>query len=150
MREENIEELVRDAVFLQQSAWPQIRFTVELPPRPVRLACDGPKVSQALTNLLQNSINALSEGASSAAWTIVVRVRRTDATMQFEIEDNGQGFPSDSERLFEPYVTTRAKGTGLGLAIVKKIMEEHGGSVELLAGETGGALVRLNFPVRVG
>ena len=65
MREENIEELVRDAVFLQQSAWPQIRFTVELPPRPVRLACDGPKVSQALTNLLQNSINALSEGASS-------------------------------------------------------------------------------------
>ena len=49
----------------------------------------------------------------------------------------GQGFPADGERLFEPYVTTRAKGTGLGLAIVKKIMEEHGGTVELLAGEAG-------------
>ncbi len=150
MREENIEELVRDAVFLQQAAWPQIRFSVELPPRPVRLACDGPKVSQALTNLLQNSINALSEGSSPTPWSIAVRVRRTDVGMQFEIEDNGQGFPSDRERLFEPYVTTRAKGTGLGLAIVKKIMEEHGGSVELLAGEAGGALVRLNFPARSG
>ena len=68
--------------------------------------------------------------------------------MLIEVEDNGPGFPSDRERLFEPYVTTRAKGTGLGLAIVKKIMEEHGGSVELLAGEAGGALVRLDFPAR--
>ncbi len=150
MREENIEELVRDAVFLQQSAWPQISFDVELPPRPVRFACDGPKVSQALTNLLQNSINALSEGASPAPWKIAVRVRRNESAMLFEVEDNGQGFPSDRERLFEPYVTTRVKGTGLGLAIVKKIMEEHGGSVELLAGETGGALVRLSFPARSG
>jgi two-component system nitrogen regulation sensor histidine kinase NtrY len=107
-------------------------------------------VSQALTNLLQNSINALSEGATPAPWKIAVRVRRSDSSMLFEIEDNGQGFPSDRERLFEPYVTTRVKGTGLGLAIVKKIMEEHGGSVELLAGETGGALVRLNFPARIG
>ena len=59
-----MDELVRDAVVLQQPAWPQIRFTVDLPAeRPVPLACDGPKVSQALTNLLQNSINAVSEGS---------------------------------------------------------------------------------------
>ena len=78
----------------------------------------------------------------------MVRVREHDANVQLEVEDNGQGFPEDGERLFEPYVTTRAKGTGLGLAIVKKIMEEHGGTVELLAGEAGGALVRLGFPIR--
>ena len=65
------------------------------------------------------------------------RARRDDTDVQIEVEDNGPGFPADRERLFEPYVTTRAKGTGLGLAIVKKIMEEHGGSVELLAGEAG-------------
>ena len=73
---------------------------------------------------------------------------RAETAVLIEVEDNGPGFPSDRERLFEPYVTTRAKGTGLGLAIVKKIMEEHGGSVELLAGEAGGALVRLDFPAR--
>lgn len=149
MREENVDELVRDAVFLQQSAWPQIRFTVELPPsRPVRLVCDGAKLSQALTNLLQNSINALSEGRRPQHGAITVRVSSNDAHVAIEVEDDGPGFPADRERLFEPYVTTRAKGTGLGLAIVKKIMEEHGGTVELLAGERGGALVRLTFPLR--
>ena len=148
LREEKLGELVRDAVFLQQSAWPRIQFTVELPTKPVRVVCDGQKLTQALTNLLQNSINALSEGQRPPPWTVAVRVREHEATVQVEVEDNGQGFPADGERLFEPYVTTRAKGTGLGLAIVKKIMEEHGGTVELLAGEMGGALVRLGFPVR--
>ena len=119
-----------------------------MPPGPVPLVCDGQKVSQALTNLLQNSINALSEGQRPPPWEIAVRLRWADRTLQIEVEDNGQGFPADGERLFEPYVTTRAKGTGLGLAIVKKIMEEHGGTVELLAGEAGGALVRLSFPAR--
>jgi two-component system nitrogen regulation sensor histidine kinase NtrY len=151
MREESVGELVKDAVFLQQSAWPQIRFGVELPPGGlVRLVCDGAKVSQALTNLLQNSVNALSEGRQARDGAIMVRVRAGDAQVEIEVEDDGPGFPTDRERLFEPYVTTRAKGTGLGLAIVKKIMEEHGGSVELLAGERGGALVRLAFPLRAG
>jgi two-component system, NtrC family, nitrogen regulation sensor histidine kinase NtrY len=148
LREEGLSELVRDAVFLQQSAWPRIKFTVELPPGTVRLVCDGQKVSQALTNLLQNSVDALSEGQRPPPWTIVVRVRHDANVVRIEVEDNGQGFPADGERLFEPYVTTRAKGTGLGLAIVKKIMEEHGGTVELLAGDSGGALVRLTFPAR--
>jgi two-component system, NtrC family, nitrogen regulation sensor histidine kinase NtrY len=149
LREENLDELVRDAVVLQQPAWPRISFGVDMPEeRPIRLTCDGPKLSQAITNLLQNSINALSEGAQDHAGEVVVRVRRGDAAVVIEVEDNGPGFPSDRERLFEPYVTTRAKGTGLGLAIVKKIMEEHGGSVELLAGEAQGALVRLTFPTR--
>jgi two-component system nitrogen regulation sensor histidine kinase NtrY len=148
LREEDVATLVRDAVVLQQSAWPKIRFAVEAPREPVLLVCDGQKVSQALTNLLQNSINALSEGQRPPPWEIVVRLCRADRTLLIEVEDNGQGFPADGERLFEPYVTTRAKGTGLGLAIVKKIMEEHGGTVDLLAGAAGGALVRLGFPAR--
>lgn len=149
LKEENLAELVRDAVFLQQSAWPKIRFEIELPPeRPLTLVVDGPKLSQALTNLLQNSINALSEGDGLDEAAIAVRIRRAEAGTIIEVEDNGPGFPDDRERLFEPYVTTRAKGTGLGLAIVRKIMEEHAGSVELLAGERGGALVRLCFPGR--
>ena len=63
------------------------------------------------------------------------------------IADNGPGFPpGERQRLLEPYVTTKAKGTGLGLAIVHKIMEEHGGRVELDQSDAGGALVRLVFP----
>ena len=63
------------------------------------------------------------------------------------VEDNGRGLPREMlDRLMEPYVTTREKGTGLGLAIVKKIMEDHGGSLELGEVLNGGARVTLNFP----
>ena len=60
---------------------------------------------------------------------IRIDVDRTARTLT--ISDNGIGLPADRARLFEPYVTTRAKGTGLGLPIVKKIIEEHGGRLSL-------------------
>ncbi len=69
-----------------------------------------------------------------------------------DVVDNGIGLPKEGrQRLLEPYMTTREKGTGLGLAIVAKIIEDHGGRIELLdasevkAGETG-ALVRVTLP----
>jgi two-component system nitrogen regulation sensor histidine kinase NtrY len=71
------------------------------------------------------------------------------------IRDNGVGLPAENRhRLTEPYVTTRAKGTGLGLAIVRKILEDHGGELLLedaakdSSGESGGATVRMVFPLR--
>jgi two-component system nitrogen regulation sensor histidine kinase NtrY len=66
----------------------------------------------------------------------------------FEVEDNGVGLPAkDRDRLTEPYVTTREKGTGLGLAIVKRILEDHGGELELTDAHEGvGALAILRLP----
>jgi two-component system nitrogen regulation sensor histidine kinase NtrY len=65
-----------------------------------------------------------------------------------EVEDNGVGLPAkDRDRLTEPYVTTREKGTGLGLAIVKRILEDHGGELELTDARSGqGALAILHLP----
>ncbi|HET6470081.1 MAG TPA: PAS domain-containing sensor histidine kinase [Geminicoccaceae bacterium] len=151
MRPNSAADLVRHAVVLQQSAWPQIRFEMALPENdPVPLVCDGEKVSQVLTNLLQNAVDALSEqsgGAAPGGPAITVRVRHIPHAVVIEVQDNGPGFQGPHrERLFDPYVTTRPRGTGLGLAIVRKIMEEHGGKVELADAEGGGALVRLAFP----
>src|SRR5690606_13496999 len=61
------------------------------------------------------------------------------------VTDNGVGLPQGSERIMEPYVTTREKGTGLGLAIVKKIVEEHGGELNIAAATEGGTRVTLRF-----
>jgi two-component system nitrogen regulation sensor histidine kinase NtrY len=71
-----------------------------------------------------------------------------DAGVAFEVEDNGVGLPAkDRDRLTEPYVTTREKGTGLGLAIVKRILEDHGGDLELTDSRSGaGALAILRLP----
>ncbi|MFO1067245.1 MAG: PAS domain-containing sensor histidine kinase [Geminicoccaceae bacterium] len=153
MRTESMAELARHAILLQQTAWPQITFRLDVAANEnVMLACDGQKVSQALTNLLQNAVDAITERKGDAPPpAVTVRLRRVGSALHVEVADNGPGFSTaDRNRLLEPYVTTRAKGTGLGLAIVRKIMEEHAGRVELAESGDGGALVRLIFPDAVG
>ena len=87
-------------------------------------------------------------GAPSAAGEITIAIADDDQAVTVTITDNGIGLPLESRaRLTEPYVTTRVRGTGLGLAIVKKIIEDHGGSLELgdAPGATGAfARVRLS------
>ncbi len=151
MREESLDELVRHAVLLQQSAWPGITLSVEAPERPVRLSCDGEKVTQALTNLLKNAAEALSEKQAADADGEPPRIRvvvtSSSEAVTVEVQDNGPGLPGGSaHRLFEPYVTSKPRGSGLGLAIVRKIMEEHGGLVELTDSPGGGVIARLVFP----
>jgi two-component system, NtrC family, nitrogen regulation sensor histidine kinase NtrY len=146
IKDESLVDIVRQAVFLQRTANPEIRFELDLPGA-VRLPCDARLVSQALVNLLKNaaeSIQARDGGAPSGA--IALRVRDGAQQTTIAVEDNGRGLPKEGrERLTEPYVTTRAKGTGLGLAIVKKIMEDHGGELALEDREGGGARVVLLF-----
>jgi two-component system nitrogen regulation sensor histidine kinase NtrY len=111
-------------------------------------------VSQALTNIIKNgteAIGALPDGSEKGR--IVVTAEREGDEIHIDVVDNGIGLPSENRsRLLEPYVTTREKGTGLGLAIVGKILEEHGGGIELhdaaqrIAGQRG-AWVRLRFAV---
>jgi two-component system nitrogen regulation sensor histidine kinase NtrY len=152
MREENLAELCRQAVFLQRQGNPDITYDIELPAEPLRFRCDARQIGQALTNLLKNaaeSIHGLKssrEGAVGHEGRIVLRLTGGEGLIVIEVEDNGKGLPAENrDRLAEPYVTTREKGTGLGLAIVKKIMEDHHGNLVLEDREGGGARVRLLF-----
>ena len=91
-------------------------------------------ISQALTNIIKNATEAI--GAVPAAelgrGRIVVSAQRDGKDVVIDVIDNGIGLPKENRaRLLEPYVTTREKGTGLGLAIVGRILEEHGGRLEL-------------------
>ncbi|HET6521502.1 MAG TPA: PAS domain-containing sensor histidine kinase [Geminicoccaceae bacterium] len=154
-RRESAAELARQAVQVQQVARPEIAFDTRLPEAPIDLYCDGRQVVQALTNLLQNAVEAILAAPPEPAAAeggrprgrVVVRPFAVGGRAGFEVEDDGRGLPEGNlERLSLPYVTTRADGTGLGLAIVKKIMEEHGGALELRRRREGGACVRLVFP----
>jgi two-component system nitrogen regulation sensor histidine kinase NtrY len=158
--EQNVSEIVRQTVFLQRVASPDINVEHHGLENPIFQQCDGRLLSQALTNVLKNAAEAVSDGALHSSHPtergrIDVTVRQDKDFTMIEIADNGRGFPSEGrQRLTEPYMTTRQKGTGLGLAIVKKIMEDHGGGLSLhdastVDGEENaqqGALVRLNFP----
>ncbi len=150
----SLNEIVEHAVALQRDAWPNVTFDIESP-KADDLQClvDKEKLSQALTNVVQNAVDALlgqDDRLSDTSPRIVVRCFQEAEEMMIEVEDSGPGWPdSDRGRLFEPYVTMRPGGTGLGLAIVRKIIEEHDGRVELDNGTMGGARVRLRFPRRM-
>jgi two-component system nitrogen regulation sensor histidine kinase NtrY len=154
MGDHSLRELIQQAIFLQQSAQPTIRYSVDLPPGALVLTCDAQQVNRALTNLLLNAAEAIEgrtppedEAEELPPGEIDVSIRREGNHLIVQVSDNGRGLPkTDRQRLTEPYVTTRARGTGLGLAIVKKIMEEHGGEVILDDRPSGGAKVQLVFP----
>jgi nitrogen fixation/metabolism regulation signal transduction histidine kinase len=119
-------------------------LSVELEANLPRIVGDAAQLRQVIHNLLQNAEDALTETRQPR---IVVRSERIAGGIQVSIIDNGSGFPEKlMQRAFEPYVTTKPKGTGLGLVIVKKIMEEHGGSVEIANVVPDGARVTLIFP----
>jgi two-component system, NtrC family, nitrogen regulation sensor histidine kinase NtrY len=168
MKDEDIGELIRHAVFLQRVALPQITFALLTPDEPINVECDGRLVSQALTNVLKNAGEAVrakfgkegdEEHPLAEGGRIEIRLVQDAVRVGIEVIDNGIGLPKeDRNRLTEPYVTKRVKGTGLGLAIVKKIMEDHKGALALedapKTDDTGatresGALVRLTFPRRL-
>lgn len=140
-KDTDLVDIVKQAVFLQDVAWPKIRFTSDLPSDHMMLKCDGRLVGQAVTNILKNAVEAVSARTDAdmrdSEDTIdpgAIKVTMTHAEDQTTIivDDNGLGLPQDQKsRLMEPYVTTRAKGTGLGLAIVRRIMEEHGGTATI-------------------
>ncbi len=156
-RREIVQELLRHAVFLQRVAQPQVAFEVTAPTDPIHFECDGRLVSQALTNVLKNALEAIQARMTAGEMTpgrIAIEVQIKNARVAIAIRDNGIGLPTEQRhRLTEPYVTTRAKGTGLGLAIVRKILEDHGGELSLEdsfdeAGEIAGAVIRMQFPLR--
>ena len=77
---------------------------------------------------------------------ISVKINKERKLVEIMIEDNGVGFPENRDKLFEPYITNKVNGTGLGLAICKKIIEDHGGEINLLdSHKYGGACVRLKL-----
>jgi two-component system nitrogen regulation sensor histidine kinase NtrY len=94
-------------------------------------------LGRALTNLIKNAAESVSarvlrDGPSAAPGQISLAVAITPDMIALSVADNGLGFPAENRaQLLEPYVTTRARGTGLGLAICAKIVEDHGGQIEL-------------------
>lgn len=113
----------------------------ELQPNLPRVLGDATQMRQVVHNLLQNAQDAIAESPNAATPEIVIAteaVHYPDAegvartAVRFSVSDNGHGFDAKLlSRAFEPYVTSKPKGTGLGLAVVKKIVEEHGGRIEL-------------------
>ena len=143
----DLNELLQDVVCLYEASPVPVQLQLEdVPP----VLADPQQVRQVVHNLVQNAQDATPAGAGP----VLVRTRLSDSGrwVRVVIMDCGPGFePAILKRAFEPYVTTKTKGTGLGLAVVKKIMDDHGGRIELGQRQDSlhatGAQVSLSFKV---
>jgi two-component system nitrogen regulation sensor histidine kinase NtrY len=153
MAAEDVADTVQQVVFLQRVGNADIDIDVDIPESPLPAQFDRRLISQGLTNIIKNAGEAIAAVPPdpAARGRIHVSAARDGRDIVIDVVDNGIGLPKENRsRLLEPYVTTREKGTGLGLAIVGKILEEHGGRIELhdaaqkFPGQRG-AWMRLRF-----
>ncbi|MDP1865696.1 PAS domain-containing sensor histidine kinase [Bradyrhizobium sp.] len=155
MEGEDVADTVRQAVFLMRVGNPDIDFEAEIKNDPMRAQFDRRLISQALTNIIKNAAEAIeavpAEELGKGRIEVVAGIEGDDIVI--DVIDNGIGLPKVARaRLLEPYVTTRSKGTGLGLAIVGRVLEDHGGKIELhdaadIRPGQRGAWMRLRFAV---
>lgn len=150
-----LDRLTQEVLDLYRSAG-TLALDIRLNAPGIQVRGDPLRLRQLIHNLIKNAQEALEGRANACIRVTTERLApatpasnrsEAGATVQLTVADNGPGFEAHLlERLFEPYVTTKAKGTGLGLAIVKKIIEEHGGTIAIE--NTGeGALVRMRLPI---
>jgi two-component system nitrogen regulation sensor histidine kinase NtrY len=155
MEGEDVADTVRQAVFLMRVGHPEIDIEAEIKDDPMRAQFDRRLISQALTNIIKNATEAIeavpAEELGKGRIQVVAALDGDDIVI--DVIDNGIGLPKVSRaRLLEPYVTTREKGTGLGLAIVGRVLEDHGGKIELhdaadIRPGQRGAWMRLRFAI---
>ncbi len=105
---------------------------------------DGQRLRQVFTNIMQNALEATERQRSGR---VEVRLHQRETAGVVEIADNGVGIqPEHREKIFLPFYTTKPTGTGLGMAIVKKIMDLHGGEIEIDSAPGRGTTIRLIIP----
>lgn len=121
----------------------RLEFADGLPP----VEADRVQVQQVLVNLLMNAIESLGDTRKRQRRITIRSSLVDDRAVLLEISDTGLGlFEGDVERIFEPFVTTKATGTGLGLAICRSIAEQHGGRLWASLGKEHGATFHLELP----
>jgi two-component system nitrogen regulation sensor histidine kinase NtrY len=155
MEGEDVADTVRQAVFLMKVGHPDLDIEADIKQDPIRAQFDRRLISQALTNIIKNATEAIEQVPPEelGKGRIDVIAAQEDDDIVIDVIDNGIGLPKVSRaRLLEPYVTTRQKGTGLGLAIVGRVLEDHGGRIELKDASDfrpgqRGAWMRLRFAV---
>lgn len=111
------------------------------------IIADPQQMQQVFLNLFLNAADAVPEGGK-------IRVKtchdKTEGTIAIELHDTGKGIPDElTEKIFQPFFTTKGKGTGLGLAVSKRIVEEHGGAITASNNASGGAVFGIMLPVKM-
>ncbi len=128
-------------------------YARDVPP----IQADQEAVYRVVVNLVANALDAMPGGGRltvRAGWSdsrdplLPSRRRPPDRRAKIEVEDTGPGIPpSESDRIFNPFYTTKEGGTGMGLALAHKIVEDHGGTINFQSGRAGGTVFTVVLPL---
>ena len=145
LKKENIQGALKDAIRLSEGQFKHRKiklkkmFDAQLPD----IQMDRDRLKQAFLNLLLNASEAMPTGGE-----ISIRSYVKNGSLKVEIQDNGSGIPPGlAEKVFEPFFTTKKDGIGLGLSNTKRIIEQHGGNIQLKAHKYGGTISEIVIPL---
>ncbi len=144
-KETNLNDLVETLClyFAQEATEENIEIRFELEHRLPLIPLDDRQMRQVILNIIQNAIQAMEEGG-----TITIRTRQEDDFSILEIRDTGCGIPEEDLRnIFKEFFTKKNKGTGLGLHVSSRIVENHGGWMEVTSRVGEGTTVQVRLPL---
>lgn len=151
-RRANLNEVIESVIALNeyQFQMDNVRIERDLDPRTPSFPLDVHRWQQVFVNLASNAHQALVS-AKAKERVIRFQTRVKGAELLVRVSDTGPGIPEQlRSRVFEPFFTTKENGTGLGLGICFGIVRDHGGTIELESGHTGGAHFRIVVPITEG
>ncbi len=142
----NLEQSIDEVLLLVRPQLQKSAVAVDFSPSlvpPIRGQSE--QLRQIFLNLILNALQAMPGGG-----TLRIVTRAQDGVAQVQLRDTGQGIaPEHLEKVFNPFFTTRSEGTGLGLAITHRLMQGHGGRIEVTSRPGEGTTFTLNFPLPV-
>jgi PAS domain S-box-containing protein len=142
----SVNDVIEQAAMLYLDRTDEFKLETHIDPVIPETRIDSEQLKRAIVNLIDNAVEAPGGGESKR---IVISSRSDSARdlITIEVADNGKGIePSDFQKLFQPYFSTKGRGTGLGLAIVQRIITEHQGKIKSLPNQPNGARFIIELP----
>ena len=141
-RPASVNRILREVCSLYDGVRDGLAIELDLPDEDLVGMLDPVQLNQALVNLLDNSIAAIS-----GPGTIGVAARSKDLDLIIKVADTGVGLPTeDTEVLLQPFYSTKGRGSGIGLAVIHRIVTEHGGTLKIANRPEGGAIITIVLP----
>lgn len=143
----NIITVIENSINPYKSNYQNVNFELEYGITDPVIKCDRNQIYRLFTNMIKNSVESIMEKNNDLkSGLISIKTNEDDLFFNFELIDNGVGFPvKNINNSIEPYFTTKTNGSGLGLSIVSKIIHEHEGNIKFSNNETSGACI--NFSI---
>ncbi|MCL2230382.1 MAG: ATP-binding protein [Treponema sp.] len=143
----SMKDAAEEMINAYSSSYPKVQFNIGHVQNGINIKIDKHRLSQIITNLLINAIDAMDGAGLIEMRTDIVKKREV-CYCRISVKDSGKGInPEEGQQIFTPYFTTKESGTGLGLPIIERIVTDHGGAIWFDSAVGAGTTFYIDLPV---